>query len=184
MTVKQQWLVVAAIVGALGAGAYTASRLLSDELTQITVGSRAPDFNVVTVTDGPPEPRTMASYRGNVILLNIWATWCTPCRQEMPAIQALHADMESRGLKVVAVSIDAPGSEQNIRDFAKELGLTFEIVFDTAGVVSRTYRTTGVPETFVIARDGTIRKKFIGPDDWNSADNRALIELLLAENAH
>ncbi len=182
MTARQQWIVVAAVVATLALAAFIASHVLRDELTQVTVGSRAPQFHAVTVTDAAaPQPRTLDSYRDKVVLLNIWATWCTPCRAEMPSIEALHRDMGPRGLQVVAVSIDKPGSEQAIRDFVNELGLTFEIVFDASGAISRDYRTTGVPETLVIARDGTIRRKIIGPDDWNSVDNRALIELLLAE---
>lgn len=180
MTAKQQWMVVAGIVALLATGGYVASRLLSDELTQVTIGSKAPDFQAVTL-DSIPVLRSMQMYRGEVVLLNIWATWCGPCRVEMPSIEALHRELGPRGLKVVAVSIDVPGKEQEIRDFMAEFGLTFEIVFDSTGMIKSQYRTTGVPETFIIARDGTIRKKIIGPEDWNSPANRKLVEMLLAE---
>ena len=180
MTVRQQWLVVGAVVALLATGGLLASHFLSDELTQVTVGSDAPEFEAVTV-DPVPLRRTLADYRGNVVLLNIWATYCVPCRTEMPSIEAVYKALAPKGLKVVAVSIDVPGMEQQIRDFVQEFDLTFDIAYDTAGMMQTRWRTTGVPETFVIAKDGTIRKKWIGPEDWNSTSNRRLLEQLLAE---
>ena len=115
------------------------------------------------------------------MLLNIWGTFCLPCRDEMPAIEKLHQAMAAQGLKVVAISMDDPGFETQIRAFVKEFGLTFQILYDPSGKIVNDYQTTGVPETFVIARDGVIRKKVIGASDWSSATNRALIAQLLAE---
>jgi peroxiredoxin len=89
-------------------------------------------------------------------------------------------------LKVIGVSVDDPGTEQQIRDFVNQYKLTFEILHDPKGQdgdVSRTYQTTGYPETVIIGRDGLIRKKLIGASDWNSAENRGLVERLLAEKA-
>jgi len=80
------------------------------------------------------------------------------------------------------VSIDQPGFEKQIRDFVKEFGLTFQILYDPTGKISNDYQTTGVPETFIIARDGVIRKKVIGAADWSSPTNRAIIGQLLAES--
>jgi peroxiredoxin len=99
----------------------------------------------------------------------------------MPSIQALHDAYGPSGLKVVAVSIDDPGTDKAVRAFAKELGLTFEILHDPTGAIQKSYQTTGVPETFVLGPDGTIRKKVIGAADWNSPANRALVEQLLAD---
>ena len=181
MTVRQQWTVVLLIVLALAGGLFAATRFLGEELFPVTVGSRAPDFTATTL-DATPRLKTLhADYRGDVVLLNIWATWCLPCREEMPSMQKLHAHLAPRGLKVVAVSIDAAGSTEAIREFARTYGLTFEILHDGTGNIQRLYRTTGVPETFVIGRDGTIRKKVIAAADWNSDANRALITQLLAE---
>lgn len=180
MTVKQQWMLVAAIVVTLAGGLIAATRFLGDEIFPVTVGAAAPDFSAVTI-DESPMVRTMADYKGEVVMLNIWATWCLPCRVEMPSMQYLHAEYAPRGLKVVAVSIDDPGQEQHIRDFVKEFGLTFEILHDAPGAIRRQFQTTGVPETFIIGKDGTIRKKVIGASDWNSAANRALIAQLLSE---
>ena len=112
-------------------------------------------------------------------MLNIWATWCGPCRIEMPSIQALQQSLGPKGLKIVAVSVDDPGSEEAIRDFAKEYGLTFEILHDPTGKIQKAYQTTGVPETFVIGRDGVIRRKVIAADNWNSLDNRRQLAQML-----
>lgn len=184
MTGRQQWAVVGAIVAVLAAGAFTATRLLEDELTTVGVGSKAPSFAALTmpgVQAGPRVAKTISDYRGDVVLLNVWATWCEPCRVEMPSIEAVHKALAPSGLKVVAVSIDAPGSEGKIDAFLKEYRLSFEVLHDSTGAIQTLYRTTGVPETFVIARDGTIRKKWIGPEDWSSVANQRLIAGLLAE---
>jgi peroxiredoxin len=180
VTARAQWSIVAAIVLVLGGALFIASRVFGDQLYPVSVGSRAPDFRATTV-DSVPRAHTLADYKGQVVLLNIWGTFCLPCRDEMPAIEKLHQAMAAQGLKVVAISMDDPGFEQKIRDFAKQYDLTFQILYDPSGKIVNDYQTTGVPETFVIARDGVIRKKVIGASDWNSAGNRALIAELLAE---
>ena len=182
MTVRQQWIIVLAIVLALGGILFAATRFLGEELFPVTVGSEAPDFRAKTLTT-PPREKMVRDYRGDVVLLNIWATWCTPCKVEMPSIQALHEAFAPQGLKVVAVSIDNPGMEAEIRRFAREHDLTFEILHDEKGEIQRQYQTTGVPETLVIGRDGVIRKKVIGAVEWDSNSNRTLIAQLLAEPA-
>jgi cytochrome c biogenesis protein CcmG/thiol:disulfide interchange protein DsbE len=180
MTARQQWAIVGIIVLVLGGALFAASRLLGDQLYPMSVGSKAPPFRAVTV-DSVPRTETLDDYKGQVVLLNIWGTFCLPCRDEMPAIEHLHQAMAPQGLKVVAVSIDDPGFQKQIRAFVKEFGLTFRILYDPSGRITNDYQTTGVPETFIIARDGVIRKKVIGASDWNSATNRALIAQLLAE---
>jgi cytochrome c biogenesis protein CcmG, thiol:disulfide interchange protein DsbE len=180
MTARQQWAIVGIIVLVLGGALFAASRLLGDQLYPVSVGTKAPAFRAVTV-DSVPRAHTLADYKGQVVLLNIWGTFCIPCRDEMPAIEKLHQALAPQGLKVVAVSMDDPRSEDKIRAFVQEFGLTFQILYDPTGKITNDYQTTGVPETFVIARDGVIRKKVIGASDWNSTSNRALIAQLLAE---
>ena len=180
MTLRQQWLTVGAVVVLLGAGLFALTRLLGDELFPVTVGERAPSFAANTLEGDPPR-KTMDDYRGEVVLLNIWATWCAPCRVEMPSMQRLHDEFAGDGLKVVAVSIDDAGMEQQILEFARDYGLTFEILHDATGQIQSAYQTTGVPETLVIGRDGTIRKKVIGSANWSSDANRALVRSLLAQ---
>ena len=174
-------LVLALLVALLAAG----KSLLRNELSPVGVGAEAPDFSVMTL-DSVQKRKTLSDYEGDVVMINIWATWCAPCRIEMPAIEQLHRAYAGKGLKIVAVSVDEPGSEAQIRSFVKQYGLTFEVLHDPggqAGKVSRDYQTTGYPETVIIGRDGIIRKKLLGAHDWNSAENRALIERLLAEKA-
>ena len=184
MTSRGQWTVVGAIVALLAIAGFSAMHFLEDELTTVGIGTDAPGFTALTMAkgiEGVRTAKTLSDYRGEVVLLNIWATWCVPCRTEMPSIQALHDALGPKGLKIVAVSIDRPGAEPEIEEFLKELNLTFEVLHDSTGSIQTLYRTTGVPETFVIARDGVIRKKWIGPEDWNSAGNQRLIAGLLTE---
>lgn len=178
MTNRQQWGVVAGIVAFLALVLGAATTFLGDELFPVTVGADAPDFEARTLAE-PPAVKTLADYRGEVVLLNIWATWCEPCRVEMPSMQALHDSLGRRGLRIVAVSVDEPGMEDAIRTFTREYGLTFEILHDPSKRIRRIYQTTGVPETFVIGRDGKIRKKVIAAADWNSPANHALLARLL-----
>ena len=180
MTLRQQWLfvggIVAVLVGGLGVGTYA----MRDELFPIEVGSRAPEFTARTV-DGTNRVRTLADYRGKVIVLNIWATWCPPCIVEMPSFERLRTQVQDTSLRIVAVSIDDVSGADSVRAFAKNLGLTFDILLDSLHSIDRDYQATGYPLTFVIARDGTIRRKWIGPADWSSAANVALVRDLLAQ---
>ena len=180
MTARGQWTVVLAVVALLAAGLWVATRTLGDEIFPVGIGTDAPTFTATAVT-GPDsgEVRTLADYDGQVVLLNIWATWCAPCREEMPSIQALHETYGPQGLKVLAVSIDDARGEPAIREFAREFGLSFDILHEPTGDIQRSYQTTGVPETFVIGRDGVIQRKQVGHADWNSPANRALVASLL-----
>jgi thiol-disulfide isomerase/thioredoxin len=186
MTLKQQWSTVGVVVLVLAGGLFAASRFMGDQLFPVSIGSHAPDFhaNVIEPPDSagvPAETRSMADYRGQVVLLNVWATWCGPCRQEAPTLEKLYQEFGPEGLKIVSVSIDAgPGADQKVRDFAKEFGLTFEMLHDDTGAIQKTYQITGYPENFVIDRNGVIRKK-IYAQDWTTQANRALVSELLAE---
>jgi cytochrome c biogenesis protein CcmG, thiol:disulfide interchange protein DsbE len=176
----RQWAIVGGLVAVLGAALVIVSSNAGDRTTAVTVGKAAPEFEARALTGAK---KSIADYRGKVVLLNIWATWCGPCRAEMPSIQALHAAFAAKGLSVVAVSVDDDGQGPQIEAFGKEFGLTFELLHDAPGAIQQIYQTAGVPESFVIARDGTIRKRWMGAEDWNSPANRALIEQLLAEPA-
>jgi cytochrome c biogenesis protein CcmG/thiol:disulfide interchange protein DsbE len=199
MTVRQQWGVVAGIVAVLAIGLFVATRSMSVELFPVSVGAKAPAFRAAPLLEPvyPAAPnaqftsrevsegaavKTLDDYRGDVVLLNIWATWCAPCRAEMPSIETLHREFGPRGLKIVAISVDDPGQQKAVRAFARELNLTFEILHDPTHDIQKAYQTTGVPETFVLGRDGVIRKKIIGATDWSSTGTRALIAQLLAED--
>jgi peroxiredoxin len=177
MTVRQQWIVVGIVVVFLAGGLFAGVKLFADDLFPVGVGAKAPAFAAKDIHSGAI--RTMADYRGKVVLLNVWATWCEPCKIEMPSMEELYRDYGPKGIHIVAVSIDDAVPEDSIRAYAKALGLTFEILHDPTHAIERFYQTTGYPESFVIDRAGIIRKKWISAADWNSAANRALFDELL-----
>lgn len=178
MTTRQQWTIVLGIVALLGVLLAAATHYLGDELFPVSVGSAAPPMQASTL-DGTKRTKTLDDYEGKVVLLNVWATWCEPCRVEMPSIEKLHREFGPQGLAVIAVSVDDAGMETRIRDFVTELGITFEVLHDPTRTTSASYQITGYPETFIIGREGTIRKKVIGAADWSSDANRALVRELL-----
>ena len=182
MTGRRQLAIAVGAIAAVVALLLAGKRILGNELSTVGVGVEAPDFSAVTL-DSVPRAKSLRDYRGEVVMINIWATWCRPCRAEMPTIEQLHRTYGSKGLRVLAVSVDEPGAESQIRDFVKELGLTFQILYDSRGEISDRYQTEGYPETIIIGRDGIVRKKLMGATDWNSAENRGLVARLLADRA-
>jgi cytochrome c biogenesis protein CcmG, thiol:disulfide interchange protein DsbE len=182
MTIRQQWMAVLGIVMVLGAGLWLGTRMLGHEFYEVRVGNEAPGFMAVDVLRSASEQKSLSAYRGKVIVLNIWRTDCEPCKVEMPSMEQLHRAYVDRGLAVVAVSVDRDGLDGVIRQFATDYALTFDVLHDRMDLMGSVYRYTGVPETYVIDRRGIIRRKWIGPDDWNSDRNRKFIESLLTED--
>jgi peroxiredoxin len=180
MTGRKQLAIGALVVGVVCAVAYGATRYLRHELFPVALGSKAPDFTAFTL-DSIPKQKRLAEYRGQVVMINVWATWCLPCRVEMPSIEALHKTYGPKGLKILAVSIDDPGTDSTIRAFTRQYGLTFEVLHDPTGKIVDQYDISGYPETFIVGKDGVIRRKLMSATDWNSADARALVDRLLAE---
>lgn len=164
------WLVVAAFV--VAAAALLASAL-ADRQSAAAEETRAPDY-AANQLDGSGE-LSLDDLRGNVVLLNAWATWCTPCREEMPFLERLHRDYEGQGLQVVGVSIDRGDADPRVREFAANLGITFTILRDPKNRFVRTFRTTGVPETLLIGRNGTVLHRWKGPLDEASPEDRTLL---------
>lgn len=173
MTRQRQWVAVLASVASVGFALVLAARLRGHEI--IEPNQRAPAFQALRL-DGAVSG--LADYRGQVLLLNVWATWCGPCRTEMPSMERLHRAFAGTDFHVVAVSVDQEPSAV-VRQFAAELGLTFDILHDPTGEIQRVYRTTGVPESWVIDRSGTIVKKVVGATEWDSPTNTALVRALL-----
>ena len=180
LSVRHQWFMAGAAVALIAGLMIAASVLLSDRAPAVGPGARAPEFTARQL-DSAGAVRHLSDYSGRLVLLNVWATWCIPCRAEMPSIQQLHNEFGAKGLHVVAVSIDEPGQQDAIHSFAAELGLTFEILHDPTGQIVDTYQMPGVPETFVIAPDGVIRKTAFATN-WYSDENRQLIRQLLASD--
>jgi peroxiredoxin len=173
---KRQWIVVGVIVAVITGGAVAGVKLAPD-IFPVEVGSRAPDFKAVDLASG--DTVQLSDFQGSVVLLNIWATWCEPCRYEMPSIERLHLALGGDGLKVLAVSIDEADAE-TVREFQRRYNLTFAVLHDRSRAIERIYQTTGVPESFVLNREGRIVKKVIGATEWDSPVNQDLIRRLLA----
>jgi cytochrome c biogenesis protein CcmG/thiol:disulfide interchange protein DsbE len=175
---SRPWIVVGLVAGSLAVGAAVLARYGPD-VGQVAVGSSAPDFRAVNLATGD-SVSLRNNYRGTVTLVNIWATWCQPCRIEMPAMQKLYDSLAPHGFRIAAVSIDE-GPAEDVRAFGQDLGLTFDLLQDRSTKVQQIYQTTGVPESFLLNREGVIVKRVIGAHDWNSPVNRGLIERLLEE---
>ena len=177
---RRKKLVLVIAVAITAVIAWSASMYVRREMLTVGLGSEAPNFTAVTV-DSAPRLKSLADYRGQVVMVNVWATWCLPCRVEMPSIEALHRDYAPKGFKVLAVSVDDPGHAATIRAFVEQYNLTFEVLHDPEKKIVEQYDILGYPETFIIGRDGLIRKKLLSATDWNSPEHRALVERLLAE---
>jgi cytochrome c biogenesis protein CcmG, thiol:disulfide interchange protein DsbE len=137
-----------------------------------------PEFSGLTA-DG--QRVSLASLQGKVVLLNFWATWCLECRAEMPVIERMHREFSVQGLAVVG--INAREGTTSIREYAKELGLTFPLILDPKGTINAAYGVVGLPTTFLIGRDGRPVALAIGPREWSAKPALALIQALLAEPA-
>ena len=123
------------------------------------VGFLAPDFTLETIQG---DTVTLSDLRGKAVLVNLWATWCPPCRAEMPAIQKLYKEYQDRDFVVLAVNATNQDTLSKIPDFTGEYGLTFPILLDTAGEVSRRYQLRSLPSSYFISRDGIIQEVVIG----------------------
>ncbi len=153
-------------------------------LRPVGAGTVAPQFEV---SDLEGNPARLSDYEGEVVMINIWATWCAPCRFEMPSMERLHQRFKDDGLRILAISVDAklgeadqvgrPGGD--LQAFADSLGLTFTILHDPSGEIQHLYQTTGVPETLLVGRDGVIYKKVAGPTEWDAPEHQELIRRLL-----
>lgn len=139
------------------------------------IGFRAPNFRLKNL-DG--KEVSLASHKGHVVFINFWATWCTPCRAEMPSMEALYRDYNDQGLEILAISNDIQG-ESVVRPFVEELKLSYPILLDSDFRVDDKYLIRSVPTTILIGRDGIITHKLIGARDWNAKESRDLIEKLL-----
>lgn len=169
-------LIIVVIAALLGAGAWALMRYVpAKEGAQ--VGQRAPDYRVQRLGSDSIGIRT--AYAGHVTLINIWATWCGPCKEEMPSLERLYQAYRGRGFRVAATSIDADGPEP-VLEFAHRLGLSFDILHDRSGEIQQAYQTVGVPESFLIDKHGRITYVALGAEAWDSPENRQRIERLLA----
>jgi cytochrome c biogenesis protein CcmG/thiol:disulfide interchange protein DsbE len=136
-------------------------------------GAPAPDFTLTSL-NGPPVQ--LASLKGQVVLVNFWATWCIPCRAEMPAIQQAYNAYQNKGLTVLAVNLNEPKTD--VQNYVNSLGVNFPVLLDPGDAISTLYRVRGYPTSFFIDRHGTVAVENVGMmTDAQLADNLAKVGL-------
>lgn len=138
-------------------------------------GMLPPEFSLRTLEG---ETVSLTALRGQVVLLNFWATWCLECRQELPALETLHRRFGPRGLAVVG--INTRESPIDVRSYVRDRGLTFPLLLDSGGTVTRGYGVIGLPTTFLVGRDGRPAALAVGAREWASAAAVEIVEALLA----
>jgi len=137
-------------------------------------GKPAPDF---TLKDLSGNPVTLSSLKGKVVLVNFWATWCPPCREEVPSLVRMNQALQGKPFQLLAISIDE-GGKKAVQEFFQKSGQVLPAFLDSDGAVAKRYGTTGVPETFVVDAKGIIVKKVVGAMDWSDPKVlNALVEL-------
>ncbi len=140
-------------------------------------GFAAPDFTLETLEG---EQVTLSELRGKAVVVNLWASWCPPCRAEMPALQAAYEADRDQGLEILAVDMTYQDSEQDALSFARDFGLTFTIPLDRDGSVARQYLLRALPSTFFVGPDGVISKVVIG-GPMSEATIRSTVRELLKD---
>lgn len=162
-------LCAAAILGACAPAA-------SDTGGRVEVGLPAPAY-VSQTLEG--DSVSLADHRDKVVLLNVWATWCHPCRTEIPELRAIHTKYQPRGLELIGVSVDAEGNDDGIREFMKEFEMNYPVWRDPSERVSTQFLVIGVPATFLIDRKGVLRWRKTGPIAPNDTSLTNAIERAL-----
>lgn len=138
-------------------------------------GFLAPDFTLEEINGGTI---TLSELRGSVVVVNLWASWCPPCKAEMPALQRVYEKNQDRGLEVLAVNTTYQDSEAEAMGFVEEAGLSFSILLERTGVMARAYQLRAMPSTFFIDREGVIRKVILGGPMSEATLQTAVEELL------
>jgi len=150
----------------------------AEQAAVVEIGKAVPTYAAERL-DGTPI--ALADLRGQVVLLNIWATWCKPCREEIPALERLHQANASRGLVIAGVSIDVVDDTARIAGFARDLGASYPLWLDRDDRVSMVFRSIGVPSTYLIDRAGVLRWRHMGPVRSDDPTMLAALEAALAD---
>lgn len=169
-------LIVALAGTAILALAFGVVWMQSSKYEPLAVGMNAPDFSL---PDLQGKNQRLSDYRGKVIFLNFWATWCKPCKEEMPSMQVLWDNLKKEDFVMLAVSMDRVTTKKEIPPFVENMKLTFPILTDSWGQTDKRYKLMGVPETYIIDQNGVLREKVIGPRDWTRPESMETIVQLL-----
>jgi peroxiredoxin len=169
-------LVVMVVGFAILALAFGVVWMQSAKYELLTVGMPAPDF---TLPDMAGKNQKLSDYRGKVVFLNFWATWCKPCKEEMPSMQALWDNLKQEEFIMLAISMDRVTTKKDIPPFVENMKLTFPILTDSWGQTDSRYKLMGVPETYIIDQNGVLREKVIGPRDWTRPESMEILVRLL-----
>jgi len=180
---RVRWLSLTALVAIVGGlwistSAAPAAATTGGRIPSPRQGFLAPDFDLDRMTqDGHQQ---LSSLRGQVVIVNFWASWCPPCRAEMPDLQRTYDAYHDQGLEILAVNATSQDSEQAARDFAEEYGLDFSILLDRDGLASNLYLTRALPSTYFIDRQGVIQKVIVG-GPMSATTLQSTVESLLQE---
>jgi len=162
-------LALIVIVLVVGAAVYlvssSSSRPPSEVVKSVVVGDLAPDFQL---DDTKGNKVSLSDLRGKVVMVNLWATWCPPCIEEMPSMERLHEVMEGDDFVMLAINTEQNG-RSIVPKFLEKTPYTFPILYDDKGVVQKLYGVYKFPESFIVGKDGKVVEKVIGPFDWSSA---------------
>ena len=171
------FLAVGGLVTASGVGAQPPQSVKRSVVERgvVQVGDEAPNF---MLRDLAGNVMSLSQLRGKVVLLNFWATWCGPCRVEMPAMEQLYRTLPRGEFEILAVSTDSQGAAVT-RPFQKQMGFTFPILHDSEYRVGLAYGARTIPITFMVDRHGVVRQKIFGARDWDSPEARDLIHALM-----
>lgn len=171
MSSRGAWLITAVIAMA------AVYALLAGSSTPLLLGrgSAAPDFELLRLSG---ESLVLTELRGQVVLVNFWATWCKPCEDEMPAMERLYRALHPDGFELLAISVDE--DETVVARFRDEMGISFPILLDPTRAVSSRYQAFRFPESFLIGRDGFVVERYVGPKEWGTPAYVARVRRLLA----
>ncbi len=144
---------------------------------RMKLGRDAPGFTLPGISG---KDYSLKDFRGKVVLLNFWATWCPPCKAEIPSLIRLNHMFSNEGLVILGISEDNRGADVVV-PFAKSYGMDFAVLLDPSREVGNLYSIGGVPETFLVGKDGKIKYKFVGPKNWDSPEMVKFITVYLKE---
>ena len=172
-------IVAAILVAAVSAFVYLT--FVSNDSLDADVASATPEKSIApdfTLTDMEGKSVSLSDFRGKVVLLNFWATWCPPCRAEMPSMERLYSEMRDKDFVLLAVNVEENG-QNAVSSFVEDIPVSFPILFDSAQKISSIYRVSGIPQTYIIDKEGQIIQQVTGGVAWDSPEVRKYFSSLV-----